>query len=64
MLAFKEQIHSRPRLWVATLVLVVRGGTDDGKAVGLLYAGGAGVTVANPIGPVLSAFGVTIDGGP
>jgi hypothetical protein len=32
------------------------------KAVGLLFAGGQFVTVANPIDPVLSRFGVTIDG--
>lgn len=35
---------------------------DDRKPVGLLYAGSATQTVLNPIGPVLSAFGVTIDG--
>ncbi len=35
---------------------------DDRKPVGLLFAGSAFITVANPIGPVLSRFGVTIDG--
>jgi hypothetical protein len=35
---------------------------DDRKPVGLLYAGNAFFTIANPIEPVLSHFGVTIDG--
>jgi hypothetical protein len=35
---------------------------DDRKPVGLLYAGSATATIANPIGPVLTRFGVTIDG--
>ena len=36
--------------------------TDPGKEpVGLLFAGGGGLTFANPIGPVLSQFGVKID---
>jgi len=38
--------------------------TDPGKEpVGLLFAGGGAYTFANPIGPVLSRFGVKIDGG-
>jgi len=37
--------------------------TDPGKnPVGLLFASGSGIAVANPIDPVLTAFGVTIDG--
>lgn len=35
---------------------------DDRKPVGLLFAGSSLVTVANPIGPVLERFSVTIDG--
>ena len=35
---------------------------DDRKPVGLLFAGNFFVTIANPIGPVLTRFGVTIDG--
>lgn len=35
---------------------------DDRKPVGLLFAGGTFITVANPINDVLDAFGVTIDG--
>jgi hypothetical protein len=35
---------------------------DDRKPVGLLYAGSSSFTVLNPIGPVLTRFGVTIDG--
>ncbi len=37
--------------------------TDPGKnPVGLLFASGSGIAVANPIDLVLAAFGVTIDG--
>ena len=37
--------------------------TQDGNnPVGLLFAGGGRRTIANPIGPVLDAFDVTIDG--
>jgi hypothetical protein len=43
-------------------LIVVERGTDGGKAVALLFAGGSGITVGNPIGAVLSRFGVTIDG--
>ncbi len=35
---------------------------DDRKPVGLLFAGSAFITVANPIDPVLARFGVTVDG--
>ena len=36
--------------------------TEEGKnPIGLLFAGGGGQTIANPIDAVLSAFGVTID---
>ena len=34
---------------------------NDKKAVGLLFAGSSSTTVANPIGLVLSRFGVTVD---
>jgi hypothetical protein len=38
--------------------------TDDSNAnpVALLFAGGQTTTIGNPIGAVLSALGVTIDG--
>ncbi len=39
-----------------------RNKADDRKPVGLLFAGSFFVTVANPIGPVLTEFGVTVDG--
>jgi hypothetical protein len=35
---------------------------DDRKPVGLLFAGSVFITVANPIDPVLTRFGVTVDG--
>ena len=35
---------------------------DDRKPVGLLFAGSPFFTIANPIGPVLDRFGVSIDG--
>ena len=35
---------------------------DNGKPVGLLFAGSTLYTIANPIGPVLARFGVTVDG--
>lgn len=41
---------------------VTEEGADHRKPVGLLFAGSATVTVANPIDAVLDAFGVTIDG--
>ncbi len=33
------------------------------KPVGLLFAGGGGSTIANPIGPVLNRFALTVDDG-
>ena len=44
-----------------SLIVVERGG-NQGEAVGLLFAGGGGLTIANPIGAVLTRFGVAIDG--
>ena len=38
--------------------------TGSNNPVGLLFAGGEGLTIANPIGPVLQRFNVTIDGTP
>lgn len=35
---------------------------DDRKPVGLLYAGSSSITILNPIEPVLTRFGLTIDG--
>jgi len=47
-------------------LLVVDGGVDDLKPVGLMFAGNRSgkLAVANRIGLVLTAFGVTIDGTP
>lgn len=67
---FVEQIIVTPGSFSAggdsgSLVVVDGKGrdtNDDRKPVGLLYAGSATQTVLNPIGPVLSAFRVTIDG--
>ncbi|MCH7558310.1 MAG: hypothetical protein IIB56_12765 [Planctomycetes bacterium] len=42
-------------------LIVSNGGRNDGKAVGLLFAGSENWTIANPIRPVLERFGVTID---
>jgi hypothetical protein len=39
-----------------------RSSGDDLKTVGLLFAGSSFSTVISPIGPILSHFGVTIDG--
>ena len=39
-----------------------RNRTETVYSLGLLFAGGASITVANPIDDVLGAFGVTIDG--
>ena len=38
--------------------------TGSNNPVGLLFAGGDGLTIANPIDAVLQRFGVTIDGAP
>lgn len=43
-------------------LIVVNNGSDANKPVGLLFAGGGGSTIANPIDDVLGAFGVTISG--
>ena len=43
-------------------LIVVEKGKDARKPVGLLFAGSTSITVANPIGAVLSRFGVTVDG--
>jgi len=47
-------------------LIVVDGGCDDRRPVGLLFAGDelGTYTVANPIDAVLAAFGVTVDGEP
>jgi hypothetical protein len=47
-------------------LIVVNGGMDDRKPVGLLFAGNetGSVTIANPIDNVLNAFGVAVDGEP
>lgn len=42
-------------------LVVVQNGSNARSPVGLLFAGGAGVTIANPIDDVLGAFGVVID---
>jgi hypothetical protein len=44
--------------------LVVQDIATNPHAVGLLYAGSSSIAVANPIGPVLSHFGVTLVGSP
>jgi hypothetical protein len=43
-------------------LIVARGGSNDRRPVGLLFAGSSSITIANPIGSVLSAFGVTVVG--
>lgn len=43
-------------------LIVVEKGEHARKPVGLLFAGGGGSTIANPIDAVLTAVGVTIDG--
>ena len=43
--------------------LIVKAGFfDSGKPVGLLFAGSATTTIANPIEAVLDRFGITVDG--
>ena len=39
-----------------------RSRSDDGKPVGLLFAGSASYTIISPIDAILTRFGVTIDG--
>ncbi len=64
---FKNQIVITPGTFSAGgdsgSLIVVNGGSDDRKPVGLLFAGSFFYTIANPIDPVLSRFGVTVDGG-
>ena len=49
-----------------SLIVVDSSGSDGRKAVGLLFAGSPSITIANPIGLVLSGFSsfgvMTIDG--
>ena len=65
---FENQIVITPGTFSAggdsgSLIVVDSKRTNDHhKPVGLLFAGSSLYTIANPIGPVLAAFGVTIDG--
>lgn len=43
-------------------LIVGQSGAEARRPVALLFAGGNGITVGNPISAVLSAFGVSIDG--
>lgn len=43
-------------------LIVVDGGPNDRRPVGLLFAGSNALTVANPIQPVLDRFGAVIEG--
>ena len=43
-------------------LVVIQNGKNARKPVGLLFAGSTSFTVANPIDPVLTRFGVTVDG--
>ncbi len=43
-------------------LIVVASGPDERKPVGLLFAGSAAYTIANPIDEVLARFGVNIVG--
>ena len=43
-------------------LVVVNGGSNDRKAVGLLFAGAGNLTAVNPIGPILARFNVQIAG--
>ena len=43
-------------------LIVIRGGPNKLKPVGLLFAGSASATIANPIDAVLARWGLTIDG--
>lgn len=45
-----------------SLIVLNAKGANARQPVGLLFAGGSGFTVANPIDAVLDRFGVTIDG--
>ena len=65
---FENQIMITPGTFSAggdsgsLIVVDSKRSADHHKAVGLLFAGSSLYTIANPIGPVLSAFGVIIDG--
>lgn len=63
---FVGQIIIRPGLFSAGgdsgSLIVVDGGANDRRPLGLLFAGSNSVTVANPIQPVLDRFGAVIDG--
>lgn len=45
-----------------SLIVSEASGNQDRRPVGLLFAGSANSTIANPIDPVLKRFGITIDG--
>jgi hypothetical protein len=61
---FTQQIQITPsgfsRAGDSGSLIVTRTGN---KPVGLLFAGGGGSTIANPIGPVLNRFALTVDDG-
>jgi len=65
---FENQIVITPGAFSAggdsgsLIVVDAKRSSDHHKPVGLLFAGSSLYTIANPIGPVLEAFGVTIDG--
>lgn len=63
---FVNQIMIKPSTFSAGgdsgSLIVVDGGTDDRRPVGLLFAGSNSVTVANPIQLVLDRFGAVIEG--
>jgi hypothetical protein len=63
---FVRQIVIRPGNFSAGgdsgSIVVVRGGPNNRKPVGLLFAGSLVVSIANPIDEVLDTFGVTVDG--
>ena len=46
-----------------SLIVTQGRGNDDRRPVGLLFAGSATTTIANPIDLVLDRFGVSVDGG-
>jgi hypothetical protein len=63
---FVDQIVIKPGTFSAGgdsgSLIVVDGGADDRRPVGLLFAGSNSVTIANPIGPILNRFGADIQG--
>jgi hypothetical protein len=63
---FVDQIVIKPAPFSAGgdsgSLIVVNGGADDRRPVGLLFAGSNAVTIANPIGPILTRFNATIIG--